>query len=44
MRRMCGLCRDLLNYPNLFPSRNRTSFMHALSTSARHALRLSVHS
>ena len=23
VRRMCGLCRDLLNYPNLFPSRNK---------------------
>ncbi|CAE8586035.1 unnamed protein product [Polarella glacialis] len=31
VRRMCGLCRDLLNYPNLFPSRNQQSFMHVLS-------------
>ena len=22
---MCGLCRDLLNYPNLFPSRDLVS-------------------
>lgn len=36
VRRMCGLCRDLLNYPNLFPSRNKTSFMHALSEVYEH--------
>ncbi|CAK9050991.1 unnamed protein product, partial [Durusdinium trenchii] len=36
VRRMCGLCRDLLNYPNLFPSRNKTSFMHALSEAYEH--------
>ena len=36
VRRMCALCRDLLNYPNLFPSRNRTSFMHALSEAYEH--------
>lgn len=36
VRRMCALCRDLLNYPNLFPSRNRFSFMHALSEAYEH--------
>ncbi|CAL1155237.1 unnamed protein product [Cladocopium goreaui] len=36
VRRMCALCRDLLNYPNLFPSRNKTSFMHALSEAYEH--------
>ncbi|CAJ1384661.1 unnamed protein product [Effrenium voratum] len=36
VRRLCGLCRDLLNYPNLFPSRNKTSFMHALSEVYEH--------
>ncbi|CAE8720578.1 unnamed protein product, partial [Polarella glacialis] len=36
VRRMCGLCRDLLNYPNLFPSRNQQSFMHVLSEVYEH--------
>eukprot|EP00930_Biecheleria_cincta_P055430 TRINITY_DN4174_c0_g1_i1.p1 TRINITY_DN4174_c0_g1~~TRINITY_DN4174_c0_g1_i1.p1 ORF type:complete len:1046 (+),score=185.20 TRINITY_DN4174_c0_g1_i1:79-3216(+) len=36
VRRMSSLCRDLLNYPNLFPSRNVHSFMQALSEVYEH--------
>lgn len=31
VRRMCALCRDVLNHPKLFPSRNPRSFMHTLA-------------
>mmetsp|Transcript_49434 Transcript_49434/g.137404 ORF Transcript_49434/g.137404 Transcript_49434/m.137404 type:complete len:865 (-) Transcript_49434:125-2719(-) len=31
VRRMCALCRDILNHPRLFPSRNPRSFMHTLA-------------
>eukprot|EP00931_Biecheleriopsis_adriatica_P054929 TRINITY_DN32378_c0_g1_i1.p1 TRINITY_DN32378_c0_g1~~TRINITY_DN32378_c0_g1_i1.p1 ORF type:complete len:952 (-),score=170.94 TRINITY_DN32378_c0_g1_i1:82-2898(-) len=36
VRRMCSLCRELLNNGSLFPSRNKTSFMHALSQVYEH--------
>lgn len=31
LRSMCGLCRDVLNHPTLFPSRNNQSFMNTLA-------------
>jgi len=31
VRRMCSLCRDILNYGGLFPSKNSRSFMQTLA-------------
>lgn len=31
VRRVCGLVRDLMNYPQVFPPRNPRSFMHTLA-------------
>jgi len=31
VRSMCGLCRDILNHPQLFPARNPQSFMKSMA-------------
>jgi len=36
VRRMCALCRDVLNHPRMFPSRNPRSFMHSLAEVYEH--------
>jgi hypothetical protein len=36
VRRLSGLCRDVMNHPDLFPSRNRQSFMKTVAEVYQH--------